>query len=277
MLRLSALLLRLLGLVGVSHVECGCDCVCEPDSSDVLSVSAHDLLYVERLSRSRPSRNVAANDDCVYVGDGAPPSSLRTLLAFHRPRISAQITDATYLARLHIGFERDKHRHHQVCDLSLFIFIKAPCPSSHIPLPVIYHPVPQHRSEPCSVTGDSERRCNLYALCLDSLTFVPTSYLLTALGSSITNFLVELYMLLRLFSLPVPRRARLRDRLLGAKVLAITRVSSLVVFDALTVVPDAIATGIFAQFIPFSVGALIILGMFFLLHGSISHSSHGTM
>lgn len=106
--------------------------------------------------------------------------------------------------------------------------------------------------------------------------FVSTSFLLTSLGSSITNFLVELYIVLRLFSLPVARRARLRDRLLGAKVLAITRVSSLVVFDALTVVPDAIQTGIFAQFIPFSVGALVVLGQSCLLYDFVSCSPSTT-
>jgi hypothetical protein len=41
----------------------------------------------------------------------------------------------------------------------------------------------------------------------------------------------------------------------------LSRAFSLLVFDLMTVVPDAVSTNIFAQFIPFSIGALCVLGM----------------
>lgn len=71
--------------------------------------------------------------------------------------------------------------------------------------------------------------------------------------------MIELYLLARVFWVRIPRRARLRERLVGSKWFSIARICSLLVFDALTVVPDAISTNIFAQFIPFSVGALVVL------------------
>ncbi len=86
------------------------------------------------------------------------------------------------------------------------------------------------------------------------------SFLPTALGSSIIHFVVELYLLARLVLLRLPHRPRMRDLINVTKALSIARVLSLLIFDLVTVVPDAMQTNIFAQFIPFSIGALVVLG-----------------
>ncbi|THG98088.1 hypothetical protein EW026_g4031 [Hermanssonia centrifuga] len=84
-------------------------------------------------------------------------------------------------------------------------------------------------------------------------------FLPTALGSSIIHFVVELYLLARLVLLRLPHRPRMRDLINVTKALSIARVLSLLIFDLVTVVPDAMQTNIFAQFIPFSIGALVVL------------------
>lgn len=94
----------------------------------------------------------------------------------------------------------------------------------------------------------------------DVFTDLNHSYIPTALASSITHFVIEMYLFVRLLTIRVPRRARLRERLVGSKALAVARVCSLAVLDVLTIVPDTFSTNVFAQFIPFSVGAILVLG-----------------
>lgn len=68
---------------------------------------------------------------------------------------------------------------------------------------------------------------------------------------------MELYLAVRVIRLLLSSR-RLFDDISSSCPLA--RVLSLFVLDLLTVVPDAISTNIFAQFIPFAVGSILVLG-----------------
>ena len=59
--------------------------------------------------------------------------------------------------------------------------------------------------------------------------------------------------------------------------LQVARAGSLLLLDILTTVPNAVVTNELAQFIPFSVGALIVLSVFSLLSPSHRDSSHSLL
>lgn len=73
---------------------------------------------------------------------------------------------------------------------------------------------------------------------------------------SILNIVLELYILIRIMSLMKPPRfqcATIQDTL-------VVQAGSLLFFDLLVIVPEAIITDLVAEFIPFSIGALTVLG-----------------
>jgi hypothetical protein len=73
---------------------------------------------------------------------------------------------------------------------------------------------------------------------------------------SILNIVLELYILIRILSLTKPPRlqlATIQDTLL-------VQAGSLLLFDLLVFVPETILTDLIAEFIPFSIGALTVLG-----------------
>ncbi|KAI0691382.1 hypothetical protein BC835DRAFT_120658 [Cytidiella melzeri] len=85
-------------------------------------------------------------------------------------------------------------------------------------------------------------------------------FLATSLVSSIIRLLMELYIIVQaLISLWSSKRV-FDETICASRPLA--RVLSLLVFDIMTIVPDAIPTNIYAQFIPFSVGAALVLVTF---------------
>ena len=83
------------------------------------------------------------------------------------------------------------------------------------------------------------------------------SYLPTALASSITNFVIELFLLTRLCFL----RVHVPSCVTGCstRTFAVARVSSLFIFDLLTVVPASTQTSLYAQYLPCGVGAILVL------------------
>ncbi|KAF8261385.1 hypothetical protein EI94DRAFT_1746095 [Lactarius quietus] len=83
-------------------------------------------------------------------------------------------------------------------------------------------------------------------------------FLPTSLVGSVLNIVLELYILIRIMSLMKPPRlqyATIQDTLL-------VQAGSLLFFDLLVFVPEAILTGLMAEFFPFSIGALTILVAF---------------
>ncbi|KAI9467007.1 hypothetical protein BJY52DRAFT_1182496 [Lactarius psammicola] len=83
-------------------------------------------------------------------------------------------------------------------------------------------------------------------------------FLPTSLVGSILNIVLELYILIRIISLMKPPRmqcATIQDTL-------VVQAGSLLLFDLLVIVPEAILTGLIAEFIPFSIGALMVLVAF---------------
>jgi len=97
------------------------------------------------------------------------------------------------------------------------------------------------------------------ALCIRKR-FLPTS-----LVSSILNFVLELYIILRSLSLMQPPRLKLTI----VQHARIVQAGSLLLFDLLVVIPNATYTNLLTEFVPFSVGALCVLAAF---NGSFGHN-----
>jgi hypothetical protein len=70
------------------------------------------------------------------------------------------------------------------------------------------------------------------------------------------NFVLELYIIIRSLSLTQPPRMKLAIVQNATTVQA----GSLLLFDLLVVVPNTTYTALFAEFVPFSIGALCVLG-----------------
>lgn len=84
----------------------------------------------------------------------------------------------------------------------------------------------------------------------------------TSLLSSLLNVLFELYVVLRLAILLTPSFLLGRHRWGGLKDIRLGMALSLLLMDLLTVVPHAIPVSIAADYIPFSVAAIIVLIVF---------------
>ncbi|KAH9077187.1 hypothetical protein EDB83DRAFT_1685006 [Lactarius deliciosus] len=93
-------------------------------------------------------------------------------------------------------------------------------------------------------------------------------FISTSLVGSTLNIVLESYILIRILSLVKPprlQRATIQDTLAA-------QAGSLLLFDLLVIVPEAIPTGVIAEFIPFSIGALAVLVAFHSTFGqSTSH------
>ncbi|TBU32773.1 hypothetical protein BD311DRAFT_510283 [Dichomitus squalens] len=88
-----------------------------------------------------------------------------------------------------------------------------------------------------------------------------TIYAPTALLSSIGFIVLELYIGVRFLGWD-GLRSGLRSFFRQSANLQVARAGSLLLLDVLTVAPNAVATNELAQFIPFSIGALMVLGTF---------------
>ena len=78
----------------------------------------------------------------------------------------------------------------------------------------------------------------------------------TSLVSSILNFVLELYIIIRSLSLMQPPRPKLSI----VQDARIVQAGSLLLFELLVVVPYATFTSLTAEFVTYSIGALGVLG-----------------
>lgn len=101
-----------------------------------------------------------------------------------------------------------------------------------------------------------------YVLQLDTYLCYRTSYLPTALTMSAMFMILELYMIGRLLSFIAPPFLEFRHRIGAMTDTRVLRVLSLLLFDILNLVPGVKVIGIVGEFVPFSIGALIVLAMF---------------
>ena len=87
--------------------------------------------------------------------------------------------------------------------------------------------------------------------------FFPTAILL-----SLLNLVLEVYVIGRLFSLSAPAFLSRKDRLRALGDIRSLRASSLLILDLLTIVPSAVFFNILSEYLPFAVGAILVVGMF---------------
>ena len=71
---------------------------------------------------------------------------------------------------------------------------------------------------------------------------------------------LDLYCLLRILLLIVPPFLRLRHKLDAVQDVRIARAVSLLALDIMTVAPDSANFNLLADFIPRSIGALLVIG-----------------
>lgn len=101
-----------------------------------------------------------------------------------------------------------------------------------------------------------------YVLRLDTYLCYRTSYLPTAVIMATMFITLELYMIGRLLSLIAPPFLEFRHRIGAVTDTRVLRALSLLLFDILNLVPGVRVTGIIGEFVPFSIGALIVLAIF---------------
>lgn len=81
-----------------------------------------------------------------------------------------------------------------------------------------------------------------------------------SLATSLVQLVLNLYLLARLIHLQLPSSHRTRDIVAAIKKPIVGKASSLIAFNLLTLVPNATQLNLLAQFIPFSLGGLLVLG-----------------
>lgn len=101
-----------------------------------------------------------------------------------------------------------------------------------------------------------------YVLRLDTYLCYRISYLPTALTMSAMFMTLELYMIGRLLSFIAPPFLEFKHRIGAVTDTRVLRALSLLLFDILNLVPGVKVIGIVGEFVPFSIGALIVLVMF---------------
>ncbi|KAG1872649.1 hypothetical protein C8R48DRAFT_670145 [Suillus tomentosus] len=84
-----------------------------------------------------------------------------------------------------------------------------------------------------------------------------------ALTMSAMFMILELYIIGRLLSFIAPPFLKFRHRIGAVTDTRVLHVLSLLLFDILNLVPGVKVIGIIGEFVPFSIGALIVLGMYF--------------
>ncbi|KAH7343862.1 hypothetical protein B0J17DRAFT_703643 [Rhizoctonia solani] len=87
-------------------------------------------------------------------------------------------------------------------------------------------------------------------------------FLLTSLVVSLLNIVLELYFMGRTFFLLVPHFLQLHHKVEVMMDVRVARVTSLLVLDLLTLLPSALPINTAAEFIPLSLGVLLVLAAF---------------
>lgn len=101
-----------------------------------------------------------------------------------------------------------------------------------------------------------------YVLQLDTYLCYKTSYFPTALTMSVMFMILELYMIGRLLSFIAPPFLEFKHRIGAVTDTRVLRALSLLLFDILNMVPGVKVVSIVDEFVPFSIGALVVLAMF---------------
>ncbi|KAG1752747.1 uncharacterized protein EDB91DRAFT_1293996, partial [Suillus paluster] len=101
-----------------------------------------------------------------------------------------------------------------------------------------------------------------YVLQLGTYLCYRTSYLPTALTMSLMLVTLELYIIGRLLSFIAPPFLEFKHRIGAITDTRVLRALSLLLFDLLTLVPGVKSIDIIGEFVPFSIGALIVLATF---------------
>lgn len=76
--------------------------------------------------------------------------------------------------------------------------------------------------------------------------------------STAIRLALELYLIVRLSVLSLRKNRWESDR--AVKAITLIRACSLLILDLLTVVPDVKAMGLIAEFLPFCLGAVLVMG-----------------
>ncbi|CAE6527418.1 unnamed protein product [Rhizoctonia solani] len=87
-------------------------------------------------------------------------------------------------------------------------------------------------------------------------------FLLTSLVVSLLNIALELYFMGRTFFLLIPHFLRFHHKVEVVMDVRVARVASILVLDLLTLLPSALSINTAAEFIPLSLGALLVLAAF---------------
>ncbi|TDL29736.1 hypothetical protein BD410DRAFT_780218 [Rickenella mellea] len=87
-------------------------------------------------------------------------------------------------------------------------------------------------------------------------------FLPIALATSVLSIVLDLYCLIRILVLIIPPFLRLRHKIDALKDIRIARAASLLVLDLLTIAPDSVQINILADFIPQSIGALLVIAAY---------------
>ncbi|KAG8684537.1 hypothetical protein FRC11_011960 [Ceratobasidium sp. 423] len=87
-------------------------------------------------------------------------------------------------------------------------------------------------------------------------------FLLTSLVVSLLNIVLELYFMGRTFFLLVPHFLQFHHKVEVIMDVRVARVASILILDLLTLLPSALSINTAAEFIPLSLGALLVLAAF---------------
>lgn len=86
------------------------------------------------------------------------------------------------------------------------------------------------------------------------------SFFPTAIALSLVSICLEIYCLFRLTQKLVPSFLKFKHKADAMKDIRIAKVMSLLILDLLTIVPSSVPTNILTDFIPFSIGTVIVIG-----------------
>lgn len=87
-------------------------------------------------------------------------------------------------------------------------------------------------------------------------------FLITSLLVSLLNITLELYFMGRMFFLLVPEFLQFHHKVEIMMDVRVARVASILILDLLMLLPSALSINLAAEFIPFSLGALLVLAAF---------------
>lgn len=81
-----------------------------------------------------------------------------------------------------------------------------------------------------------------------------------SLAAALVQLSINLYLTVRLVMVRLPPSFRIRSMVTALEGPTIRRASSVLVLNIVTLIPNAMKVNMLAQFLPFSIGALVVLG-----------------